>query len=122
MSRDVTLSLPADLVEAIAERAAELVLERLRAEQAEPVDRWLDVKAAAAYTRLPVGQLYKLTAARRIPHVRRGRRLLFDRTELDAWLREAAVPARNRMSGPAQLSRSFPSEPSRRLPRKQRTA
>ena len=49
MSRgDLTVALSAAALETIAERAAEIALERLSAELAEPVERWLDVKAAAA--------------------------------------------------------------------------
>ena len=88
----LSLTLPSELVEAIAERAAELVANR--APEQSP---WLTVVEAAAYTGIPKQTLYKLTGAKAIPHVKPGNRLLFNRDELDAWLDshyEGPVPVR----------------------------
>ena len=40
----------------------------------------------AAYLDMAVGTLYKKTASREIPHIKRGKALLFHKAELDAWL------------------------------------
>jgi excisionase family DNA binding protein len=76
------LEISDELVEAAAERAAELVAEGLEAKY-EP---WLDVKDAAAYIACPVSRIYALVSAGRIPHHRDGSRLLFRSKELDAWI------------------------------------
>ena len=62
-------------------------LERLR----ELVDAggpepWIDVQAAADHIACKRQRIYDLVHADRIPHHRDGSRLLFRRSELDAWL------------------------------------
>ena len=83
MSEPLAIQLPDALVEAVAERAAALVLERLREERAE--GRWVSAKGAAEFLGWPVKRVY----ARRhlLPHRRDGQRLHFNTSELDAWLR-----------------------------------
>lgn len=78
----LTLDLPGELVERIAERAADLVAERQSS-----VSHWLTVDEAAEYLRCPKSRIYSLVSARRIPFVKDGSRTLFDRAELDTWLR-----------------------------------
>ncbi len=76
------LPLPAELIDALGDRVAERVLERM-SDRSSP---WLTVDDAASYTGLSKDALYKLTAAKAIPHAKPGKRLLFKREELDAWL------------------------------------
>jgi excisionase family DNA binding protein len=73
---------PEQLVEAVAGRAAQLVLDGL--ERPSP---WLTVEQAAEHLACPTSRVYALVSARRIPHERDGSRPLFDRRELDAWVR-----------------------------------
>ncbi len=80
---ELRLELPPGVVEAIAARAAEIVLERLGDNGRSP---WLTVAEAAEHLHLPRQQLYKLTGARRVPFRKVGRRILLHRGELDAWL------------------------------------
>lgn len=73
----IAVALPLEAIEAIAERAAEIVHERLRAEQ-DVGSPWLyGAKAAAEYLRWPVGRVYKLTAARVMPAHRVGQRYAY---------------------------------------------
>jgi excisionase family DNA binding protein len=83
----VTLAVPEQLLQTLAERITGLLLER-RGELAEAASPWLDVRDAAAYLRFSRNQLYKLTAARAIPFRKKrgGQGLLFHRAELDRWL------------------------------------
>jgi excisionase family DNA binding protein len=49
---------------------------------------YLTARETIEYLRLGSSSaLYRLIREHRLPHVRRGRRLLFDTRELDAWLR-----------------------------------
>jgi excisionase family DNA binding protein len=73
------LAFPDELIEAIAERAAELVVEQLE-RQSSP---WLTRAQAARYLGLPLSRLEK---DRTIPCHREGRRVLYHRSELDAFL------------------------------------
>jgi excisionase family DNA binding protein len=83
----LTLALPEQLLQTLAERIAEPLLER-QGEAAGTASPWLDVHGAAAYLGFTRDRLYKLTAARAIPFrkKRAGQGLLFHRDELDRWL------------------------------------
>jgi excisionase family DNA binding protein len=49
---------------------------------------YLTTREAMAYLRLTSpSSLYYLINEQRLPHLRRGGRLLFDRRDVDAWLR-----------------------------------
>jgi excisionase family DNA binding protein len=78
----LSLSVPVELVEVVARRAAELLGAHLAA-AAEP---YMAVDQAADYLACPRSRIYALVSARRIPHRRDGSRLLFRASELDAWL------------------------------------
>ena len=84
----LTIDLAEPLLDALAERVAELVLGRLERPEASP---WMDLPAAANYLRFSRDRLYKLTAAGAIPCRRQpgGQRLIFHRAELDRWLETA---------------------------------
>lgn len=92
MSEPLTLTIPAELVEAIAERVAELLHEHDR-QAHEASSPWLDFEAARAYLGFSRDTLYKLSAARAIPCRKKagGQGLRFHRGELDAWM-EARYP------------------------------
>jgi excisionase family DNA binding protein len=71
-----------DVLEKVAQRAAEIVAER---ELVEP-DRWLDVDQAAGYMACSKQRVYNLVHEGRLTPGRDGRRLLFRRSALDAYL------------------------------------
>ena len=74
---DLELTLPAETLEAIARRAAEIVLART-SDRSSP---WLNRQEAAGYLGLPVSRLEK---DRQIPCHRDRGRVLYHRDELDA--------------------------------------
>jgi excisionase family DNA binding protein len=88
----LTLSVPEQLLDALAERVACRIAALL--EQPEPASPWLDFEAAREYLRFSRDQLYKLTAAKAIPFRKRrgGQGLLFHRDEFDRWLETAYEP------------------------------
>jgi excisionase family DNA binding protein len=90
--QQLTLVMPQQFVQTLAERIAELLFDR-RAQLSDADSPWLDVNRASAYLGFSRDQLYKLTAARAIPFrkKRAGQGLLFHRDELDRWL-EAHYP------------------------------
>lgn len=51
----------------------------------------LSFEEAVMYTGYSKGQLYRLTSERQIPHSKRGKRLFFDKAELDRWLLQDKV-------------------------------
>jgi excisionase family DNA binding protein len=89
--RELSLRVPEELLDALAELIAARVGTRLPAAAESP---WLDFESAREYLRFSRDQLYKLTAARAIPFRKKrdGQGLLFHREELDRWLRAAYEP------------------------------
>ena len=80
------LALPDELVEAIAERAAELLADR---DAGAGDDGWLrGADRIAAYLDCPRSRVYALASARRIPVHHDGSALIARRSELDRWLRD----------------------------------
>ena len=89
--RELSLHLPEELLQTLAELVAARVCELLPARVQSP---WLDFEGAREYLHFSRDQLYKLTAARAIPFRKRrgGQGLLFHRDELDRWLETAYEP------------------------------
>ena len=83
---ELTLTIPDELLAAIAERLAALRPPRPDTEQRR--SPWLDAVEAAAYLGISRSQLYKLTAANALPVRKRrhGQGLRFGRDDLDAWV------------------------------------
>lgn len=51
------------------------------------VTYWMTAAEAAAYIRAPLSRVRKLTMIHAIPYYKEGRRVLYDRAELDIWVR-----------------------------------
>jgi len=80
----VKIDLPDEAVEAIAERAAELVLETIAVRSALP--ERMTVPEAAEYMRCGRQRIYDLRSAGALTRLSDGRRALVLRSELDAHL------------------------------------
>jgi excisionase family DNA binding protein len=52
----------------------------------------MDVDGIADYTRSTPMSVRQQVHLRQIPFIKRGRRVLFDRLEIDAWLAKQRVP------------------------------
>ncbi len=83
VSQGIALTLPAEALDAIAERVAELVAAQLTT---NTIDHYLTVEQAAQYLGCPRSRIYDLVAQRRVRHYRDGRRVLFRSGDLDAVL------------------------------------
>lgn len=83
---NVSIDLPDDAIERIAQRAAEIVAARSAPARE---DGWLDSKRAAGYLGISLYALHRLTAARCVPFEQAapGCRCWFKRSDLDAWVR-----------------------------------
>ena len=46
----------------------------------------ISIAEAASYLKMPLQSVYKLTSKRLVPFYKPGKRILFDVSELDAWL------------------------------------
>jgi excisionase family DNA binding protein len=78
---EITLDLPEYVIDEIADRVADIIEQRARA-----ADEWYSVIDAAAYLRCSKQRIYDLRHDGRLRAHRDGRRLLFRREELDAYL------------------------------------
>jgi excisionase family DNA binding protein len=76
------LTVPAELVEEIAQRAAEIVLAR----QEAALPRWMTVPEAAEYARCTRQHIYDLRSDGRLSRHGEHGHALVDRHELDAYL------------------------------------
>ena len=47
----------------------------------------LTIEEACNYTSYSKSYMYKLTSGQMIPHMKRGKKVFFDKEELDTWLR-----------------------------------
>jgi len=92
MSDHLTFPFPEALVDSIAERAAEIALERLRGEVLnETASPYLSVTEAAKYLRAKPQRIYDLLSARRLTRFKDGSRVLVLRVEVDAYLADGRV-------------------------------
>jgi excisionase family DNA binding protein len=82
---ELGLTLPAEAVETIAARAAELVLEQLEAERS-PASEFLSVYEAAALLRSSRQRVYDLCSSGRLRRYKDGARVLVERAELERYL------------------------------------
>ena len=83
----LSVTVPPELLEAIAERTAEIVLERVRAEaRATREPKFLSVQEAAELYRCKPQRIYELLSARRLTGVKEGGRVLLLREELEGRL------------------------------------
>jgi len=57
----------------------------------EITPRYLRIPQAAGYLGLAPKTIYRLAEEKRIPHIRKGRTLFFDRLALDKWMQSGAV-------------------------------
>jgi excisionase family DNA binding protein len=79
----VTVAVPAEAIDALAQRAAAIV--------SEQDSGFLDVEGAAAYLGgCSRKRIYHLVERGQLPHHRAGGRLLFDRRELRAWVEQTS--------------------------------
>jgi len=79
---DWSIPLPPALVEALADQVADRLAERI----APPAEPYIDVDGAAEYLACGKKRIYELKEQQKIAAYEDGRRLLFRRSDLDAYL------------------------------------
>jgi excisionase family DNA binding protein len=77
----LSIELTADLIEAVAQRAAELVLARSEGQGGSP---FLTTREAAEYLRCAPQRIHELVCRGELSRFKEGGRLLLDRREVDA--------------------------------------
>jgi len=89
MTEPITIEIPAELVESIARRAAEIAAER-SSNRADGWAEWMNVETAACYMDVSVERVRKLIARKALPSYSEGKgcRRFLRRSEIDACLAE----------------------------------
>lgn len=90
---NVGVQLSDEALDAIAERAAALVLERLAGETSSSASEWLTVKEAAELLRCDPQRIFDLRSAGRLTRYREGGRALVARAELVRLVVDDDAPA-----------------------------
>lgn len=90
---EVALAVPAAMLDAIAARVAALLADAAPSVPVDP-EPWVGLADAAAYLACPKSRVYAEVSRAKdpgcpnpIPYEREGQRLLFRRSDLDAWVR-----------------------------------
>jgi excisionase family DNA binding protein len=78
-------------IEAIAHRVVELLKPIIIANDKCADDSILDVKALSAYFKVDENWIYQKTRKHEIPFIKKGKRCLFRKSAIDAWLNQDAV-------------------------------
>lgn len=98
MSGELSLAIPEAVVEQVARRAAEIVLERIANEQRqEPASPYVTIPEAAQLLRCKRQRVDDLLSAGRLRRAARdGRRVLLLRADVEAYALRGADPERRR--------------------------
>ena len=83
---ELALTVPRELVEAIAELVEERVLERLEASRRDGLSQYLTPVEAAELLRADRQRVYDLLSAGRLRRYKDGARVLVSRDEIEAYL------------------------------------
>lgn len=88
MTEPLVLTLPPELLEAVARRTAEIVLERLGADgRGKSATPWLSVHEAAVYLRCDRQRIYEMRCDGRLTAHKEGGRAVVARAELEALVK-----------------------------------
>ena len=79
---------------------SEIIGERITHSKSDLPDI-LDGKQAADFLRLKISTLYEKTCEKTIPHFKKGNKLYFHRSELEAWVKEGKVKTSYEMQSEA---------------------
>jgi excisionase family DNA binding protein len=87
------LTLPPELVEAIAQRVAELLKPILAHKKDEAEDVIFDVPSLAEYLKVTSKWIYERTHLKEIPYIKVNGLLRFRKRDIDKWLNTFNVPS-----------------------------
>lgn len=79
---------------------SEIIGERITHSKSDLPDI-LDGKQTADFLRLKISTLYEKTSEKIIPHFKKGNKLYFHRSELEAWVKEGKVKTNDEMQSEA---------------------
>ena len=102
MADELYVPIPGELLDEVAQRVADIVIERLSGElRGTAGGRWMRAAEAAEYLGWTRGALYARVRSKGMPHYKVDGLLLFKRDELDTWLEQFRQPADSDAHGDA---------------------
>lgn len=84
-----------DLIITTKEELGELIRTKLievlnEGKEDSPVPEILDLKQAAEFLKLKVQTIYGYTSNSQIPYIKKGKKLYFEKSKLEVWLKEGS--------------------------------
>ena len=64
--------------------------------------RFFPINWLVTYTGIPKNSIYQLTSKNLIPHLKRGRKLFFEKTLIDSWIEEGRVKTNDEIAAEAE--------------------
>lgn len=92
-------------VESLLDRVVRTALNQRGSSVENPLAEYLDIGQAAKFLRMSESALYTYTSQRRVPFIKRGRRLHFKKSELQAWLDTGRKKTRDEIAAEAGIHR-----------------
>ena len=77
-----------------------LLLEREQPQQAGT--KLMTIDELAQYISSTKSQVYKLTSKKEVLHIKKNKRLYFEKSKIDKWIREASVPTSSEINEEAE--------------------
>ena len=78
-----------EYVELLKETFREVLIEKI-ANNSPRLPEILNIKQASEFLHLAVASIYEKISQKQIPHFKKGNRLYFNRTEIEAWIQPAS--------------------------------
>ncbi len=72
--------------------------------------KYLSLSELCAYINLSKSTIYKKTSQREIPHIKSGKKLLFDQARIDQWLEQFEQPTCAEMESSTDILKSSKSK------------
>lgn len=67
-----------------------------------PEKRFCSIDWLVKYTGFPKNSIYQKTSKNEIPHIKRGRKLFFEKSQIDKWLEEGRVKTKGEIAAEAE--------------------
>lgn len=89
-----------EYVELLKETFREVLIEKI-ASNSQRLPEILNIQQVSEFLHLAVASVYEKTSKKQIPHFKKGNKLYFNRTEIEAWIQEGKVKTANEIESQA---------------------
>lgn len=89
-----------EYVELLKETLREVLIEKIT-NNSPRLPAILNIQQVSEFLHLAVASVYEKTSKKQIPHFKKGNKLYFNRTEIEAWIQEGKVKTANEIESQA---------------------